>query len=44
MPEEGYRTITIREEVYVKLSKLAEKTNRSIPKTIEHLLKNAKGA
>ena len=42
MPEEGYRTITIREEVYVKLSKLAEKTNRSIPKTIEYLLKNSK--
>jgi predicted CopG family antitoxin len=37
---EGYKTITVQEEVYVKLSKLAEKTNRSIPKTIEHLQKN----
>jgi len=39
MPAEGYKTITINEETYKKLEKLADKTCRTIPSLIEYLLK-----
>jgi predicted CopG family antitoxin len=42
MPEEGFKTITVSEQVYIQLQELAEKNSRSIPKEIEHLLKNRK--
>ena len=38
MPAEGFKSITISEQVYIKLEKFAEKTKRSIPKAIEFLL------
>lgn len=42
MPEEGFKTITVSEQVYIELQELAEKNSRSIPKEIEHLLKRRK--
>lgn len=42
MPEEGFKTITVSEQIYNELQQLAEKNSRSIPKQIEHLLKNRK--
>lgn len=38
MPVEGYKSITVPAEVYRKLSDLAEKTHRTIPKTVEMLV------
>jgi predicted CopG family antitoxin len=37
-PTEGFKTITVTEETLKKLEELAEKTHRSVPKVIEHLL------
>lgn len=39
MPEKGFKTIEIREEVYEKLKERAEQTNRKLPGMIEYLLK-----
>ena len=39
MPVNGYQTITVSDELYNQLKECAEKTQRSIPKVIEHLLK-----
>lgn len=39
MPVEGFETITVSSETYQALKSIAEKTQRSIPKTIEHLLR-----
>ena len=41
MPRKGYRAITIPEKLAQKLQEKAEKANTSIPKQIEHLLKQA---
>jgi predicted CopG family antitoxin len=38
MPKEGYKSITVSEEVYDLLQKKAEKDHRSVPETIEHLI------
>ena len=42
MPKEGYKTITVRREVYERLRGLAERTDRSVPKLIEHLIRTEK--
>jgi predicted CopG family antitoxin len=42
MPEEGYSSITVTDEVYAKLRTLAEKNSRSPAKQIEHFLKTCK--
>jgi hypothetical protein len=44
MPREGYRTITVKEAVYCQLEKIAEKTYRTVPGTIEFLLAECKEA
>jgi predicted CopG family antitoxin len=42
MPEEGFKTITISEETFNKLTKMAEDNHRSVPKQIEFLIDNSK--
>ena len=42
MPGEGYKSVTIPEEVYAELQTRAEKNCRSVAKEIEHLLKTRK--
>lgn len=37
MPREGYRSITVRDEVYRKLEEKAKETHRTIPEIIMHL-------
>ena len=44
LPNEGFKSITVPEDVYVKLMKLAEKNSRSVAKQIEHFLKTCKEA
>ena len=44
MPAEGYKTITVSEELYNLLKRQAKKTHRSLPKLIEHLVEKAKEA
>jgi len=44
MPAEGYRTITVSEELYDILKKHAKKTHRSLSKFIEHLVEKAEEA
>ena len=39
MPEEGFKSITVSDEVYAQLQKLAEKNCRSVSREVEHLLK-----
>ncbi len=39
MPRAGYRTVTIPENVYAKLSQLAKQQNNTIPRIIENLVK-----
>ncbi len=41
MPVQGYKTITVSVDVYTKLNAYATKTNRTTPRAIEHLVKNA---
>jgi predicted CopG family antitoxin len=38
MPREGYRSITVKGEVYQELEKKAEESHRTVPEYIEHLL------
>ena len=38
MPEKGYSSITVSDEVYERLKRHAEETHRTVPKLIEHLL------
>lgn len=38
MPNEGYKSITVSEEVYKKLHELAEKEHRSVPYEVEYLV------
>lgn len=38
MPERGYSSITVTDEVYERLKRHAEETHRTVPKLIEHLL------
>jgi len=38
MPEPGYKTITVSEDLYEVLKKRAEKTHRSIAKLVEYLI------
>jgi len=40
MPREGYRSITVKEAIFVELGKKAEESHRTIPEYIEHLLRN----
>jgi len=42
MPEEGFKSITVPDEVYAKLQALAEKNSRSPAKQIEYFLKKCK--
>ena len=42
MPVEGFRSITVTNNVYEQLEKFAEKTKRSIPKAIEYLISEHK--
>jgi len=46
LPREGFKSITISEDVYEKLEKLAKETFRTVPAVIEYLLEqhNSKGA
>jgi len=41
VPVEGYKTITISEQVFSELERLAKETHRSIPKLIEYLVERA---
>jgi hypothetical protein len=41
MPVEGFKSITVSEEVFDKLQKLAEKNHRTVPGTIQHLLETS---
>jgi predicted CopG family antitoxin len=38
MPREGYRSITVNEEIYKELEEKAEASHRTVPEYIEHLL------
>ena len=40
--EAGFKTITVSEELLHDLENLAEKSHRSVPKMIEHLVEQAK--
>ncbi len=40
MPVKGFKTITIRQDVYAKIETLAKDEHRSIPDEIEHLVEN----
>lgn len=42
MPREGYRSITVKDDVYSQLEKIAEGTHRTVPEVIEHLVKTKK--
>jgi hypothetical protein len=42
MPREGYRTISVNDEVYHYIKKKAGETHRTIPEYIEHLIENDK--
>lgn len=44
MPKEGFKSVTVSEELYKKLEKIAKKTFRTVPSVIEYLLKNNKEA
>ena len=41
MPVEGFKTITVSQEVYDKIENFAEKTHRSVPKAVEFLMEKA---
>jgi predicted CopG family antitoxin len=41
MPVKGWKTITIREEVFAKLKKRAEKENRSVTNMAETIILEA---
>lgn len=43
MPRKGYKTVTIREEVFNGLKKQADDNNRTLPEQIEHLIKKKGG-
>ena len=38
MPKKGYKSITVPEALHNRLMEIADKTHRSIPKLIEHML------
>ncbi len=38
MPREGYRTISVNDEIYEYIKKKAEETHRTIPEYIAHLI------
>ena len=38
LPRAGYRTLTVTEELYQQLQKVAEEANRSIPEHIKHCI------
>jgi len=38
MPAQGFKTITVSEQVYLKLEKLAQERYTTIPKIIEMLI------
>jgi hypothetical protein len=40
MPKKGYKSITIRETLFEKLTQIAEKLQRSIPETVELIVKH----
>lgn len=38
MPREGYKTITVKQELFDELTKIAKNKNLSIPETITFLI------
>lgn len=42
MPREGYKSITVDEEIYKELEQKAEASHRTVPEYIEHLLEMEK--
>jgi len=42
MPAKGFKSITVREEVFKEIEQLAKDTNRSIPNTVAYLMEKAK--
>lgn len=42
MPAEGFKSITVSEDLYKKLNTRADKEHRTVPGLIEHLLANSK--
>ena len=44
MPKEGYKSLTLTDEIYTKLQTLAEKNSRTPSKQIEYFLKKCKEA
>jgi len=38
MPPKGYKTISVKEKVHNELQNLADRTNRTVPELIEHLV------
>jgi macrodomain Ter protein organizer (MatP/YcbG family) len=38
MPRKGYRSISLKDQVFEQLQKKADEEHRTIPETIEHLL------
>jgi predicted CopG family antitoxin len=42
MPEKGFKTITVPEQVYIELEKLAKERFTSIPKIVEYLVAKEK--
>jgi hypothetical protein len=37
MPRKGFKSLTIPEKLYEELKKYADKTHRTVPKTIEYI-------
>jgi predicted CopG family antitoxin len=42
MPREGFKTITVPEQVYCELEKLARERFTTVPKIVEYLVVKAK--
>lgn len=42
MPEDGWKSVTLPNEIYAELQARAEKNCRSVAKEIEYLLRNHK--
>lgn len=42
MPREGYRSISVKDQIFSQLQKKADEEHRTIPETIEHMLETCK--
>ncbi len=42
MPREGYRTISVTDEVYQYVKDRAKETHRTVPEYIDHLIEKEK--